>query len=423
MLESLQTATSIVPVVLALSPYLYAFRSQSAPRAWLAESARALAGELPPTLRRDRRGWFTDTLDDVNGVATTIRRMAGAARNRGADLTVFTCRNGPPVEGIAHHNFTPVGEFELPEYELQKLSFPPVLNVLDTIHEGGFSELIISTPGPLGLAALLAGRMLGLRVSTIYHTDFPQYGRILTDDAFMETLTWRFMSWFYGQADVVYVNSEHYRRAWIDRGIGADRLRILPRGLDTALFHPSRRDPAFWRSRGLRDGETGVLYVGRVSREKNLDTLADAVRRLTARGLAVRLLVVGDGPYLEELRAELPQAVFTGYLQGTELARAYASADLFAFPSTTDTFGNVILEAQASGLPCIVSDVGGPCELVREGSTGHITRALDPGDLARAIASLAADPARRTEMGRAARAGVETRDWTNAFDRFWTGTA
>ena len=419
MMESIQTASGLLPVVLALSPYLYAFQSQSAPRSWMAEACRALAGSLPPALETDRRAWFTDTLDDVNGVATTIKRMAGAAQAQGADLTVFTCRTGSPIPGIAHQNVEPVGEFALPEYELQKLSFPPILNVLDAIHEGGYRELIISTPGPLGLTALLAGRMLGLHVSAIYHTDFPQYVRILTDDSFMETLTWNYMHWFYGQADTVYVNSEHYRTAWAERGIARDRLHILPRGLDTRLFHPSRRDPGFWRRRGLQEDETGVLYVGRVSKEKNIEVLATACRKLRAKGTAVRMLVVGDGPFLQEFRTAEPDGIFTGSLAGEELAIAYASADLFAFPSTTDTFGNVVLEAQSSGLPCIVSNAGGPCELVSEGVTGNITRALDAKDLARAIAALTADPVRRAGMGKAARASVEDRDWARAFGRFW----
>src|SRR6185436_17429189 len=120
-------------------------------------------------------------------------------------------------------------------YELQKLSFPPVLQILDYIQREQFSEIIISTPGPIGLTALLAAKMLGIRTSGIYHTDFPQYVRILTEDSFLETLTWNYMKWFYEQLDLFYVNSASYRTAWIDRGIDGDRIRILPRGLDTAL--------------------------------------------------------------------------------------------------------------------------------------------------------------------------------------------
>src|SRR5207244_3709244 len=137
----------------------------------------------------------------------------------GNDLIVVTSRSTITITDIPIRNFTPIGEFELPEYELQKLSFPPILQMVEYIQRECFTELIISTPGPIGLTALLAAKMLGLRASGIYHTDFPQYVRILSDDASLETLTWNYMRWFYGQLDLVYVNSDGYRRAWIDGGI------------------------------------------------------------------------------------------------------------------------------------------------------------------------------------------------------------
>lgn len=417
--ESVQSASALAPLVLSLSPYLYAFQSQGAPGEWLSGITRGICAELPEPLAHDRRAWFTDTLDDVNGVATTIRKMTAAGVGQNADITVVTCSSNSPARDIPIKNFKPIGEFELPEYELQKLSFPPILQILDYIQREGFRELIISTPGPLGLVALLAAKMFGLRTVAIYHTDFPQYVRILTDDTFLETLTWNFMHWFYNLADLTYVNSEHYRKCWIDRGIRPDRLQILPRGLDIRMFHPEKRDRRFWESRGLATHDVAALYVGRVSKEKNLDVLVEACRRLAKQGVPVRLLVVGDGPYLAEMKKALPSAIFTGYLGGEDLARAYASADFFAFPSTTDTFGNVILEAQASGLPCIVSDVGGPSELVTEGGTGLITRALDADRLARAMEKLAASPSLRETMSHAARKSVETRDWNNAFREFW----
>ena len=242
------------------------------------------------------------------------------------------------------------------------LSFPPVLHMLDYIQRERFSEVIISTPGPVGLTALLAAKMLDLKTTGIYHTDFPQYVRILTQDNYMETLASNFMHWFYSQLDLVYVNSEYYRQRWIENGLPKERLKILPRGLDTHLFTPELRDPAFWERYGKAPDETGLLYVGRVSKEKNLDVAIGAFHKLRSEGLKIRMLLVGDGPYLKELREQFPEGCYTGYLNGKELATAYASADIFVFPSTTDTFGNVVLEAQAAGLPCVVSDHGGPQE-------------------------------------------------------------
>ena len=416
-LESIQTIIPLVPILGLLSPYIHAFRLPR--REWLRETTQSLSGTIPPFLKNNRRAWFTDTLEDVNGVATTIRKMTSAGVNAGRDITIMTCRSEMAEQGVPIKNFEPIGEFELPEYELQRLSFPPVLQIFDHLERGGFSELIISTPGPTGLCALAAAKSLGLRAIGIYHTDFPQYVRILTDDSFMETLTWNYMHWFYSQLDVIYVNSEDYRKCWIERGIPIDKLRILPRGLDTNLFHPSKRNSSFWESRGLRPGECGMLFVGRISKEKNLDVLIAATRRLAAEKIPLRPIFVGDGPYMSEMRKQLPDAIFTGYLAGEDLASAYASADFFVFPSTTDTFGNVILEAQASGIPVIVSDIGGPRDLVDNGKDGFITKGHDSAELATAIKKLSTDRELRERMGSLSRHRVETRDWSEAFEKFW----
>jgi glycosyltransferase involved in cell wall biosynthesis len=165
-----------------------------------------------------------------------------------------------------------------------------------------------------------------------------------------------------------------------------------------------------------------LLYVGRISREKDLDLLAAAYRRLRSEGLPVQLFLVGHGPYSKAFAKALPEAFFTGYLKGKELATAYASADIFVFPSTTDTFGNVILEAQACGLPVVVSDSGGPKELVEHEANGLITKSHDVRDFARGIRALVTDPALRERMAKSARNSVIDRSWPNAFRKFWSAT-
>ena len=420
--ESMQALSAIAPILVILTPYIYGFHSQAPSRKWLRRVFKELTGTVPIALQNRKRAWFTDTLDDVNGVATTIRRMVAAGANAGKDLIVVVSRNELSIDNIPIKNFPPIGEFELPEYELQKLSFPPILQMLDYIQREKFTEIIISTPGPVGLTGLLAAKMLNLQTSGIYHTDFPQYIRILTDDSFLESMAWRYMHWFYGQLDTVFVNSEEYRQSWIKHGLNPARLKILPRGLDTELFHPVRRKPAFFEKFGACNGEVRLLYVGRISREKDLDLLAAAYRRLRDEGLPVQLFIVGHGPYSEAFAKSLPEAFFTGYLRGNELATAYASADIFVFPSTTDTFGNVILEAQACGLPVVVSDSGGPKELVEDNANGLITKSHDVDDLARAIRALVMDPALRDRMGKSARNSVTDRSWPNAFGKFWATT-
>lgn len=422
MVESMQALSAIAPILVILTPYIYGFHSQAPSRKWLRSVFKELTGEIPIALQNRKRAWFTDTLEDVNGVATTIRKMTAAGAAAGKELVVVASRSDLRVSDIPIRNFPPIGEFELPEYELQKLSFPPILQMLDYIQRERFTEIIISTPGPVGLTALLAAKMLNLQTSGIYHTDFPQYIRILTEDSFLESVAWRYMHWFYGQLDTVFVNSEEYLQSWIKRGFDPGKLKILPRGLDTELFHPARREPAFFEKFGACNGEVRLLYVGRISREKDLDLLAAAYRRLRDEGLPVQLFVVGHGPYSEAFAKSLPEAFFTGYLTGNELATAYASADIFVFPSTTDTFGNVILEAQACGLPVVVSDSGGPKELVENKANGLITKSHDVEDFARAIRALVTDSALRERMGKSARNSVIDLSWPSAFGKFWAMT-
>ena len=422
MVESMQALSAIAPILVILAPYIYGFHSQAPSRKWLRQIFKELTGQIPVALQNRKRAWFTDTLDDVNGVATTIRKMTAAGVAAGKELTVVVSRNELQTDDVPIKNFKPIGEFELPEYELQKLSFPPILQILDYIQREKFTEIIISTPGPIGLTGLLAAKLLNLQTSGIYHTDFPQYIRILTEDSFLESVAWRYMHWFYGQLDTVFVNSEEYRQSWIKRGFDPTKLKIFPRGLDTELFHPARRDPAFFEKFGAQNGEVRLLYVGRVSREKDLDLLATAYRRLREEGLPIQLFVVGHGPYSEEFSRSLPEAFFTGYLTGKDLAAAYASADIFVFPSTTDTFGNVIIEAQASGVPVVVSDSGGPKELVTENETGLITKSHDVDDFVRAIRTLVVDRSLRERMGSRARKSVIDRTWPAAFRKFWSIT-
>lgn len=185
-------------------------------------------------------------------------------------------------------------------------------------------------------------------------------------------------------------------------------------------FHPAKRNGIFQKQYKLPQG-VKLLYVGRVSKEKNLHLLTEAFRRLVNEGEQVQLVIVGDGPYLEEMRVEMKSlpCCFTGYLSGEPLAAVYASSDVFLFPSATDTFGNVVLEAQASGLPVVVTDRGGPCENVIDGKTGLVCRADDTDSLLASTRTLIHDSRRRNRMGADARKYAEERSFENAFLRLW----
>jgi glycosyltransferase involved in cell wall biosynthesis len=205
----------------------------------------------------------------------------------------------------------------------------------------------------------------------------------------------------------VMVPSAGTREQLLSHGLPLEKMKPLPRWVDTDQFSPDKRIERFWLERGLHGGLT-LLYVGRVSKEKALDLLVSAFRTLVDDGVDVSLAIIGDGPYREEMHLALAgyPVLFTGYLHGEELQKAYASADIFVFPSATDTFGNVVLEAQASGLPVIVSDAGGPRELIIEEETGLVFSAGNLDELVAMIMKMAGNRLVLSLMGENARAFV-----------------
>ena len=265
----------------------------------------------------------------------------------------------------------------------------------------------------------MASRLLGLRTVGIYHTDFPKYVKSLTQDEVLEQLAWRYMQWFYGQMERIHVPSEYYRKYLAENGFESDRLKVLPRGVDTVRFNPGKRDGNYWKRHGL-NGNLKLLYVGRVSREKNIQTLIDAFCFARTTMPNLDLVVVGDGPELQTLRKQQTDShvCFTGVLRGEELATAYASADLFVFPSASDTFGNVVLEAHASGLPAIVSTQGGPAEIVARNGSGLAVDVRTPAPLCAGIRELVWDEKRRADMGCGALKTAREMSWDRALDQF-----
>ncbi|MBG0777658.1 MAG: glycosyltransferase [Desulfovibrionaceae bacterium] len=403
----------------ALSPYFVAYPLFAKERAFCREVLDRLgvrggvAGHGPA----DRLAHFTDTFHETNGVALTLREHLHMAAATGKVYDVLTCaREGQALSGVV--NFTPIGTCELPEYPELAAAYPPVLEILAHLYETGYTRIHSATPGPMGLVALLAARILKLPISGTYHTAFPQYARDLTGDTAMEELTWQYMVWYYNQMDTVYVPSRAVGDELAARGVAAERILVYPRGVDTGLFTPAKRN-GFFKKYGL-NGSLKLLYVGRVSREKNMAALERAYAGLAERHPGVELVVVGDGPYREQMQKNLEgrRCLFTGTLLGDDLAAAYASSDLFVFPSTTDTFGRVVLEAQASGLPVVVTDQGGPHENLVDGETGMVVGAEDAA-LASAMETLIADPDRLREMGRRARSYCEKRSTHQAFEETW----
>ncbi len=430
LLETLQTFLSLGPVALSIAPYLAAFRSQHKDEAFCQQVASRFPSARHLEKRSARKAWITDTFTDLNGVTRTIRTVSSLAKQEARDLTVVTCLDEmPDSDGAAGEvdfplkNFVPIGTTTLPEYDSQMLACPPVLEVIEYLEKERFCELIISTPGPLGLTALAAGKLLGLKMTGIYHTDFPRYVGRLTDDRSLEQMTWRYMLWFYGQMNVVFAPSEAYRRDLIDQGLDGNTVKIMRRGVDPEQFGPQFRDPTFWSQWDLPAEGFKFLYVGRISKEKNLELLVQTFLSLPQQP-SKQLILVGDGPLLADLKRRFAadgRVLFPGVLRGRQLATAYASADAFVFPSTTDTFGNAVLEAQASGLPAIVSDVGGPQEIVGRFESGLVVPVHQPGRLAETMLRLSQDTDLQQTLRQKARLNAAACTWRKALDALWFG--
>src|SRR5262249_33630051 len=208
-----------------------------------------------------------------------------------------------------------------------------------------------------------------------------------------------YMKWFYSQAASVFVRSASYRFNLLDLGIDESKLRVLPAGVDTERFTLAHRDHDLFASMNVSQPRR-LLYAGRVSVEKNLPLLVEIFRTLCAKRHDVALIVAGDGPYLAEMKQALGgmPAYFLGIQNDAQLAKLYASTDLFVFPSRTDTLGQVVMEAQACGLPAIVSTEGGPKETVVDDATGIVMQSSDPADWVAAINNLLDDEPRRLRM-------------------------
>jgi glycosyltransferase involved in cell wall biosynthesis len=223
----------------------------------------------------------------------------------------------------------------------------------------------------------------------------------------LENFLTRILRRFYGACREVYVPSDSTRDALLADGL-RNNFKPWPRGIDAVRFSPAKRSPA-WRARyGIGPDELVILHVSRLVREKRLDTLTAALKRIT---VPHRVLIVGDGPDRDFVRREVPDAVFAGFLTGEDLAAAYASSDIFVFPSDSESFGNVTLEAMASGLPCVCADATGSRSLVVPDETGFLAAADDSHAFARHVTALAQDPDLRRRMGEAARRRSQSFSW------------
>ncbi len=357
---------------------------------------------------RRRVALIVDGIGSMHGVTHTIEQI----RERGVPgFEVDVIGTDPGVD----RRLPAATELEVPFYAGMKLGVPGLPDLVETLAEGGYDLVHVTAPGPAGIAATLLSRVTGAPLLASYHTELGAYAGLRSGDGGLEAIARIALGAFYGAPRVVLSPSPAADSSLIALGAEPARIGRWERGVDTARFDPAKAD------RDAYPGELKVLYAGRLTREKGVDLLAESFLRARASDPRLHLLLAGGGPEEAELQARLGEhATFLGWLGGEDLACAYASADVFLFASSTDTYGQVILEAGASGLPVVAVAEGGPAALVENRHTGLLCRP-DPDHLAGALLQLASSPLLRRQLGASAVHAARDRSWERALGQLAAG--
>lgn len=315
-----------------------------------------------------------------DGISLTLNRLVDYLESQGIEVLVFAPTAKEPA---FEHSGTLISTPSIPmpfrpEYRLS-LGLPR--STRRRLSDFRPTLVHIAAADILGYQALRLARSLSIPVVASYHTRYDLYLKHYGAD-FLKKPGLAYLRHFYSQCEHLYVPSESMAAELRDEYQGTD-IRPWSRGVDIARFHPSKRSEKWRKSIGVRNNEVLVTFVSRLVLEKGLETLSNILQGLKAKGVPHRSMIVGDGPERANLENLLPDSIFTGFLHGDELARAYASSDIFLFPSTTETFGSVTLEAMASGLPAVCADATGSRSIVVDGVTGFLAK---PGSEAEFIA-------------------------------------
>jgi glycosyltransferase involved in cell wall biosynthesis len=366
-----------------------------------------------PTRRSLRVAMVTETYPpEVNGVAATVARVVEGLRSRGHELQLVRPRqdrqdagNGDDGDGFVE---VLMRGLPIPRYPQLKMGLPSK-RALIRLWSGHRPDIVhIVTEGPLGWSALQAATHLKLPMVSDFRTNFHAYSRHY-GVGWLRTPVMAYLRKFHNRTACTMVPTENLRSELTAAGF--KRLRVVARGVDTQLFDPSRRSEALRASWGAGPDTLVALCVGRLAPEKNLGAVLEAVESMRAADPRTRLVFVGDGPDKARLMQRCPDAVFAGLRRGEDLAAHYASADVFLFPSMTETFGNVVPEAMASGLAVVAYNHAAAGQLVRHGENGLLA-ALDDGPaFCRAARSLAGQMSRAQAMGAQARTDMSRLDW------------
>jgi glycosyltransferase involved in cell wall biosynthesis len=351
---------------------------------------------------------------EINGVARTVGLMVGAMLERGHEVQLVRPRQRSEPDLPAHPllSLHLVAGVPIPMYPDLRLGLALGHSLQKAWLEWRPDVVHIVTEGPLGWVGVSAAKRLGIPVSSDFHTNFHSYSRHYGFGLFAGVIA-GYLRALHNRADCTLVPTAEMKAGL--EALAFERVSVVGRGVDTRLFNPGRRSEALRAAWGCREGEIVVLHVGRLAPEKNLGLFVDATDAMRSV-TEVRVVLVGDGPQSAMLRARHPEFVFCGMRSGEDLAAHYASADVFLFPSVTETFGNVTLEAMASGLAVVAYDYAAARQHMRHWVSGLLAPLGEPSEFVKMAASLMRSRDLRMRVAQGARSAAEAITWEKTFD-------
>ncbi len=358
---------------------------------------------------------FTGNYNHIaDGVSLTLNRLVAYLESRGIEVLVF----GPSVENppVKHTGrLSPVPSVSAPGRPEYRVSLFLPLHQRQELLDFNPDLIHIATPDILGLQALVLAGRYRIPVVSSFHTNFASYLKYY-GFGILEPLLWRYLGWFYSNCETLFVPTLSMQQQIEARQIQTE-FRIWSRGVKIDRFHPAKRNTLWRQKHGIPDDQTVILFVSRLVWEKNLRAVIEVFKEYQKKEQNTATLIAGDGPALRQMQKELPDTVFTGQVQGEELAQAYASSDIFFFPSDTETFGNVTLEAMASGLPVVAADAGGNRSLVEHDRNGFLANSTDYYRFYNYVNLLARDSDLRNKMAAESRKKAESYHWPLIFEK------
>ena len=357
---------------------------------------------------------------EINGVAMTLGRLVDGLAARGHDITIIRPRQRhesprhSTTQRLACRHVRLPG-FPMPGYPQLRIGFPARWRMEELWRTDPPDVVHVATEGPLGASAITAARRLGIPVTSSFHTNFDQYTRDYRLGWFKPVVS-RWLRRVHNRTRRTFVPTHDIQNRLAADGY--ENLRILSRGVDTHLYSPAKRDHQLRASWGAGPADPVILHVGRMAAEKNYPLLFRAFDAVKAAEPRAKLVLVGDGPLLSAYQRQRPDAVFTGFYTGESLARHYASGDVYLHASYTETFGNVVTEALASGLAVGAFDYAAAHEFVRDGENGLVAPVADEAAFLANAVRLARQPALRAQLAAAGRATAQSLSWDAVIDGF-----